>query len=180
MLNIDRIEEAKLFFREAHDSIKQVRKFTGEPYWFHTEHVSSIISEVSGDENLIIAGLGHDTLEDVFPVNPDYNPELIEKKFGSDVLGLIVELTNVYTKDKYPQFNRAERHRLENERLMKISNRGKTAKLADVISNCGNLKDMGGFGHKYRQEKLVEIHFLHGGNQILWDRAKTILDKPIE
>ena len=59
-----------------------VRKGTGVPYLTHLMAVSSLVAEYGGDEDLMIAALLHDTLED----RPDRItlPQIIAR-FGSRV-----------------------------------------------------------------------------------------------
>ena len=58
---------AKEFAHAAHDSIKQVRKYTGEPYWNHTDAVAEVVASVGGTEDMVMAAHLHDVLEDVTP-----------------------------------------------------------------------------------------------------------------
>jgi (p)ppGpp synthase/HD superfamily hydrolase len=168
-----RIEQAQKFAHEAHDSINQKRKYSGQPYWVHTDEVAGLVASTPGStENMGCAAHLHDVLEDVFPLNPKYSAGLIRNIFGDDVLLFVMGLTNVYTKAAYPKLNRAARHEKENERLGKVCPLVKTIKLADLICNTRDIvaedKD---FARVYLREKLALLPFLTDGSPVLLQTA---------
>ena len=167
------VEQAQQIAHEAHDSIGQKRKYSGEPYWVHTDEVALIVADVSFDENMLAAAHLHDVLEDVFPLKPNYGPALIVDRFGFDVFDLVVELTDVFTKENAPQANRKQRKLWERQRMGRTSHEAKTIKLADLISNTrsivANDRD---FANLYIREKLDLLPYLVGGNPILLEIAK--------
>lgn len=161
---------------EAHGSINQKRKYTGEDYITHPVAVMEIVASVSDDPEMLAAALLHDVIEDVYPKNRMYNIGWITELFGQRVADLVVELTNEFTKENYPHLNRAKRKVLENERVSKISPDGKTIKLADIIHNCSD--DQGGddgFQEKYKREKLEQLASLREGNPVLLKKAVEVL-----
>jgi (p)ppGpp synthase/HD superfamily hydrolase len=170
------IEQARKFAHEAHDSIGQKRKYSGEPYWVHTDEVADIVAKYCADEpnlnELIAAANSHDVLEDVYPKNPFYGPTEISNRFGANVYKIVHELTDVYTKENYPKLNRRERKALEAQRIAKISNGAKMIKLADLISNSKDiLRQDPAFARVYLAEKLVLLEGLEGVNQELFNLA---------
>jgi guanosine-3',5'-bis(diphosphate) 3'-pyrophosphohydrolase len=167
-----RIEQAQQMAHEAHESIGQRRKYTGEPYWVHTDEVARIVAEDGGDEDMIVAAHLHDVLEDVTPINPHYDLYLIDHTFGGDVSRLVSELTDEYTKAAFPDMNRASRHKMENRRLANISLPAKTIKLADLISNTHSIVEYDkDFARVYLQEKWELLPLLKDGSPALWQRA---------
>jgi len=172
MIWTPKLIEARDLAREGHDSINQKRKYTGEPYWVHTEDVAEIVAGVTHTEDMLIAALYHDWIEDVFPVNPKYNIDLIKEKFGVSVANMVMDLTDEYTKEKYPLMNRATRKKMERERIAGISKESKTLKLADLISNTSSIvehdKD---FAHVYLREIMETLPHLVEGNSELLQRA---------
>jgi benzoyl-CoA reductase/2-hydroxyglutaryl-CoA dehydratase subunit BcrC/BadD/HgdB len=52
---------------------------------------------------------------------------------------LVVELTDVYVKVAYPQYNRRRRKSMELERMAKTSPEAQTIKYADIIDNCSEI-----------------------------------------
>jgi (p)ppGpp synthase/HD superfamily hydrolase len=175
----DRIEKAKEYFRKAHDSIGQKRKYTGEPYWVHTERVAQMIWDATKNEDLTIAALGHDVLEDVADKNPDYNEAAMRKEFGDVITNLVLEVTNVYTKENYPNLNRAKRKHLEHKRLSKVSKEAKSIKLADIADNVEGVVDSDvGFGKVFVFEKSQLLVYLREGNDTLYKKAtKAVADE---
>ena len=85
----DRVKHAIAVAREAHEG--QLRK-TGEPYIVHPLAVKKILEEWSMDEDTIIAGILHDTLEDT-----DLTLEDIKKEFGDSVAFLVDGVTKLST-----------------------------------------------------------------------------------
>jgi len=169
-----RLIEACDFFRQAHESIGQKRRYTGEPYFNHCLEVAESVSEIGGTEDMIIAAFGHDTLEDVFPVKPQYDAYLIAREFGETVVKFVVDLTDVYTKEAWPDLNRAKRKALEVERLARTSPEAKTIKLADLLSNTKSIVAHDpDFAKVYLKEKLAMLPHLADGSPILLQLAST-------
>lgn len=84
-----RIDKAIEMAKEAHDG--QFRK-TGEPYIVHPLAVKKILEEWGMDEDTIIAGILHDTVEDT-----DLHLEDIKKEFGESVAFLVDGVTKLST-----------------------------------------------------------------------------------
>lgn len=59
------------------------------PYITHLVGVMILLSSATHDEDILIAGLMHDALEDV----PDYLPEQLEEKFGTRVKDIVMGVT---------------------------------------------------------------------------------------
>ena len=172
-LGLPFVERAKFFAHFAHDSIGQKRKYSGEPYWVHTDQVASIFAEYFPNDEVgqAICHL-HDVLEDVFTVNPEFSPELIEKLFGPEVRSGVEDLTDEYVKEKYPHLNRAERKRRECKKKAKICARSQSAKLCDLIANTGDIVSQDpSFAKTYIREKQEFLPYLLLGDVRLWVRA---------
>ena len=52
-------KKAKYFAHGEHDRIKQVRKYTGEPYWVHVDAVAKTVAEHGGNEFEVAAAFLH-------------------------------------------------------------------------------------------------------------------------
>ena len=126
-----RILEAARFAAEKHAHQKRKGE-AGEPYVNHLLEVAELISGSSDllDANLVIAGLLHDTVEDVGVTFAD-----LEKKFGPDVASLVAEVTD----DK--SLPREVRKALQIQTAPKKTPRAQVIKLADKISNLRALLD---------------------------------------
>lgn len=85
----ERILEAVEMAKAAHDG--QFRK-TGEPYIIHPMAVKKILEEWHMDEDTIIAGILHDTVEDT-----DVTLNDIREKFGETVAFLVDGVTKLST-----------------------------------------------------------------------------------
>lgn len=90
------IEKAQAFAIERHGP--QLRKYTGEPYWFHLRNVAGIVQEVTQDEETIAAAWLHDVLEDT-----ETKIREVEERFGGEVLRIVLALTDCTS----PVLNRA-------------------------------------------------------------------------
>ena len=77
-----KIQEAIIFATLAHEG--QKRKGTNIPYIVHPMEVMQILTECHCNDDVIIAGILHDTLEDT-----KTSPADIENKFGLAVLKLV-------------------------------------------------------------------------------------------
>lgn len=87
---MNKIEEAILFATKSHEG--QTRKLTSIPYIIHPLEVCAIIHNITSDEEVIIAGLLHDTVEDC-----GVDPKVIREKFSPRVAALV----QCETEDKY-------------------------------------------------------------------------------
>jgi (p)ppGpp synthase/HD superfamily hydrolase len=111
----------------AHRHVSQRRKgAAGEPYINHLIEVGRLLAEATEgrDAALVAAGLLHDTLEDT----PTTFEEL-EAQFGSDIAGLVAEVTD----DK--SLPKAERKRRQVATAAAKSKRARLIKIADKTSN---------------------------------------------
>ena len=82
-----RIERAIALAIRAHEA--QVRKGDGQlPYVVHPVTVALILSRYTGDEDTIIAGLLHDTLEDTLVTADE-----IAREFGEKVRDTVLDVT---------------------------------------------------------------------------------------
>ncbi len=88
MLLTPRLDEAIKLASRLHSS--QVRKDNAQtPYISHLVGVAMLISSVTDDEDIIIAGLMHDSLEDV----PNYTYEQLVLDCGQRVAGIVSHVT---------------------------------------------------------------------------------------
>ena len=102
----------------------QVRKGTTLPYIVHPIEVMHLHYRMGADENLLIAGVLHDTLEDT-----DTTEEEILSRFGEDVANLVAG----HSEDKSKTWQ--ERKTAAIEHLATADRRFKMLVLADKLSN---------------------------------------------
>lgn len=147
---------------------KQRRKYTDEAYIVHPMAVARMIASRGYPDQMIAAAWLHDTVEDC-----GIKLVEIESRFGNEVMRMVSDLTHIYTKEDYPNMNRAERKHYESLRMARISTDSKTIKLADLIDNTQTIVQHDPeFAATYLEEKR---HLLSGplvdGDKELWSIA---------
>lgn len=119
--------EALEFATWAHGSIKQLRKYTGEPYITHPIAVAEIVKLAPHTPEMLAAALLHDVREDVLV--PRY---VILRVFGPIVDEYVDWLTEVSTKaDGVRSLRKAK----DRNRLALAPHQVQTIKLGDIIHN---------------------------------------------
>ncbi|PNV79024.1 MAG: (p)ppGpp synthetase, partial [Dictyoglomus turgidum] len=148
--SIENLEKAFLFARNAHAG--QKRK-SGEPYIIHPLEVAKILVDLGMDENVVIAGLLHDVLEDT-----NLTPEMIEREFNKDILSLVEAITKLEKLSFYP----TEVYRAQNLRKMLIAMakdiRVVIIKLADRLHNMQTLQYQEPEKQKRIAKETLEIY----------------------
>lgn len=168
------------FVKQEHG--EQKRKYTGEPYWYHCYTVADIVAKY--DETAIEIAFGHDLLEDTDCSDSKLEAALLS--IGYDLLntdfivGGIVDLTDIYTADNYPELNRKKRKELEAKRLGTIHPVSQTVKYADLIHNTSSIvKYDPGFAKIYLKEKQEILKYMRAGNKNLLRRCESTLQNCI-
>lgn len=151
---MDRIQHATVFATQAHAG--QLRKYTKDPYIVHPIAVAEMVRKKGGTETMIMAALLHDVVEDT----PVTSAE-IHETFGPVVGGLVDELTDEYTKENYPEWNRAKRKDAESIRLSHVSEPAKIIKWCDIADNTTTIVEHDpGFSKVFLKEKAVLLERL--------------------
>lgn len=137
----DKLNEAISFAAEAHAG--QFRKFSKIPYILHPMEVAAIIGTMTPDEDVIIAGLLHDTVEDC-----DVDPRVIKEKFGARAAALVQS----ETEDKLSSRPAAETwmERKEESLLMLRLTKDRDVKILWLSDKLSNIRSF------YRE------HLVHG------------------
>jgi guanosine-3',5'-bis(diphosphate) 3'-pyrophosphohydrolase len=173
------IQKARRFAKLAHGlvldgegELGQRRKGSHEPYTKHLSEVARLVAKSGGDEAQIAAAWLHDVVEDT-PIPLDH----IRNVFGADIAELVQELTDKFTKQNYPGLNRRQRKAKELERLSKISDRAKTIKYADFVSNLESVSVLGpNFSEVYTGEVADALSLMQGGDERLRSAALAAVD----
>ena len=122
------VKKAKRFAIKYHRG--QVRKNdTDKPYIIHPIEVSNILSKYGYDENVVAAGLLHDTLEDTKAKISD-----IKRMFGDDILSLILGDSE---EDKKLSWEIRKKGVIDKVKMLDI--RHKAVVCADKISNLSDM-----------------------------------------
>ena len=175
----DVIQKVIEFARQAHGD--QQRKFVPEPYIVHPVRVMEICRQYINDMSVLAASLLHDVLEDT-----DVNAEemenflrtIMKENQAKQTLELVIELTDVFIKKNYPDWNRRKRKQKETERLSRASPQAQTIKYADIIDNSRDIVNVkNDFAKKYLGECRAIINAMQKGNKELHARAlQTVND----
>lgn len=160
------IERARLFATAAHAAVKQVRKYTGEPYIVHPGAVVRIVQSVPHSEEMVAAAWLHDVVEDT-----GVTIEMIEVEFGPTIRSLVWHLTD---KSRPEDGGRDARKAIDRMHLAAAPAQAQTIKLADLIDNTISIceRDPGFAQHVYLPEKALLIEVLTKGDPDLLYRAK--------
>ncbi|RLD07550.1 MAG: hypothetical protein DRI65_04415 [Chloroflexota bacterium] len=162
----NRYNKAIELAREHHEG--QLRKNTGEAYLTHPFAVAGLVASVTTDEDMIIAALLHDTVED-----SDLTLNEIEGHLGLRVRKLVDDLTDV---SKPSDGNRGVRKRLDRQHTANSWPEAKTIKLADLIDNLKGIHTFSpGFADKYMKEKVLILKVLTEGDATLYKMVEKLL-----
>ena len=175
-------KERAMYELAAHWHSGQTRKYSGDPYTVHLLEVARQIKELTGNYVLVCAALGHDLFEDTACRQEDIWKALKAAGFPREdrktVIDLIFELTDEYSKAKYPRLNRRARKTKEAERLGTVSRYAQTIKYADIINNALDLAVADpGFARVYVRETIQILQLMNKGDFALYSRAIRVCAK---
>lgn len=160
---MNNIQKAIFYANIKHEG--QVRKYYGLPYISHPLTVAHIVAKHGGTENMIIASILHDCIEDC-----NVTKEEIARLFGDDVAYLVDGLSHTTVG------NRAQRKHETNLKLGACDSRVKTIKIADNLHNLGSvMKYDPKFAITYLKEAMVMSEYLADGNQVLFKKWIRVL-----
>jgi len=178
MIDID-LNLVRIFAIAAHAAVGQCR-VTGEPYSDHPERVVATLREAGfnrdEDRPLLAAAYLHDVLEDT-----RVTKELLQRLFGAETAGLVVALSDVYTKEAYPALNRTRRKELEHRRMGEQVAAVQTVKCADIIDNAQGLAQYPDkkFARSYALEKRDLVAQLTRADMNLQALARQTVESAI-
>ena len=145
----------------------QKRKYTNDDYIIHPIEVAEMVREKGGDIDMVYASLLHDVLEDTHVDHEKMRAFLhthLSIEGAEDVLSLVVELTDVYTKESFPAHNRKARKTLEAMRIAQVSDRAKMIKMADIEHNSKSIeKHDPKFAKVFLEEKKELLKYMKIG-----------------
>ena len=143
------IPKAIIFATKKHEG--QKRKGTDIPYIVHPMEVMQILTAMDCSQDVIIAGILHDTLEDT-----DTTPEEIKEAFGNAVLAIV----QTESEDKSKTWK--ERKQRTVDELQEASTESRQVCFADKLSNIRSMyRDKLSIG-----EKIWEL--FNAGKNIAW------------
>lgn len=167
------LQQVRDFADRAHGD--QKRKYTPERYIVHPVRVMEICRQYTSSLPVLSAALLHDVLEDT-PVTKgeiyDFLSTIMSREDAMQTIELVVELTDVYIKKVYPQWNRKKRKEKESERIALTSPDAQTIKYADIIDNSKEIVQYDeDFGPKFLNECGNLLRQINKGNPDLYKLA---------
>jgi (p)ppGpp synthase/HD superfamily hydrolase len=167
LTGMDIVHKAQVFAIAAHSSVRQVRKYTGEPYFVHPAEVAQIVAGVPGSTpDMVAAAWLHDVVEDTGCTFTD-----IHMNFGIDIATLVGWLTDV---SKPEDGNRAVRKAIDRAHTADAPAEAQTIKLADLISNSKSIMQHDpAFARTYLEEKRLLLEVMTKGDRGLHALASS-------
>ena len=148
--DLERLQRAYVFTAKVHDGQERL---SGEPYLIHPLEVAGILLDLNVDEDTIIAGMLHDTLEDTLTTRDE-----IERLFGPRVAFLVEGLTKIAR----IEFKSAREQQAENFRKMLIAMsediRILMIKLADRLHNMRTIVHMKEDSRRRVAQETMDIY----------------------
>lgn len=121
------IDKAIEFATKAHEG--QVRKGTKRPYIVHPIEVCDIVGTMTTDEEIIVAAVLHDTIEDCDGVTT----EVLEQEFGSRVAHIVTQ----ESEDKSKSWMERKGNTIEHLRVAPVE--VQMVALGDKLSNMRDI-----------------------------------------
>ena len=132
-----RLKKVLQFATDAHQG--QKRKYSDADYISHPIEVAKMVHYRSdGSIRMTAAALLHDVLEDTKVTHSElrlFLHKVFSVETAEKILSIVVELTDVYTHEDFPDMNRKLRKQFEALRLFYAINQAKEIKLADIEHN---------------------------------------------
>jgi len=156
----------------AHEG--QVRRYTGEPYWYHPIAVATLLLEradpANVDTHMVCAAHLHDVVEDTVHTLQD-----IRADFNEDIAELVKWLTDT---SRPEDGVRAVRKKIDRDRLAEAPARAQTIKLADLIHNSDNIiKHAPKFAKVYIGEVELLLKVLTKGDVTMYRMLTKIVEE---
>ena len=127
-----RLEEAVIFATKMHDG--QKRKITGLPYILHPMETAVVVSTMTDDEDIIIAALLHDVIEDTQATAED-----VKNMFGERVLSIVES----ETENKRSNLPAESTWKIRKEEALdKLRHSNKEMKMMWLADKVSNLRSM--------------------------------------
>lgn len=112
---------------------KQKRKGKDVPYIIHPLVVGLILSRISKDEDVVVAGILHDTVEDSVDTKK-FTVGMIKKRFGEEVSKMVDDVTE---KNRHVPW--LERKKQNVKKIATLPKNSLLIKAADTVANCTEL-----------------------------------------
>jgi (p)ppGpp synthase/HD superfamily hydrolase len=158
-----RFQKALLFAAQKHAG--QARKVSTIPYIAHLMAVASLVLEAGGDEDLAIAGLLHDVVEDC---GGKKMLQQVRRRFGARVATIVDGCTDTYVIPKPAWRDRKQAY------LSRLKNEGSDTRLVSAADKLNNLHSI---LSDYREIGESVWSRFHGGRDGTVWYYRTLLDE---
>jgi (p)ppGpp synthase/HD superfamily hydrolase len=136
MIYTQKIQKAIKFAAKTHNQYQQqTRKGKVIPYISHPLTAGIILTLAGAKEDVVMAGILHDTIEDSIDTKK-VTPAMIEERFGKKVKDLVLSVTETNKKLSWEK-----RKAIALEHIRHFSHDSVLVKSADVLSNGTELVD---------------------------------------
>ena len=127
----EKFAQALAYAEKLHS--RQRRKATNKPYIAHLMSVTSIVIAYGGDEEMAVAALLHDAVEDQGGL-----PRLreIQRKFGARVARIVDGCTDSYTEPKPPWLERKRNY------IARLAGEPEDTRLVSAADKLSNARDI--------------------------------------
>lgn len=148
------VDSATTFAFDVHRG--QSRKWGGGEYIQHPVRVALRVSRLPGAlPDHIAVALLHDVIEDCGVTH-----DILMERFGLYIARTVYDLSDVYSKNAYPGWNRAQRKREETKRLSELPMWTVAIKLCDIADNLTSMPADEKFASIFLQEKQELLDLL--------------------
>jgi guanosine-3',5'-bis(diphosphate) 3'-pyrophosphohydrolase len=162
----------------------QKRKYADERYIEHPLRVMKTCKDYGYPITVLAAAILHDVLEDTETTPKQIKEFLLtvmNEREASYTLGLVIELTDVYTKHHYPRLNRRGRKTREVTRMENTSAEAQTIKYADIIDNASEIVEHDpDFAPVFLRECKALVKKMEKGNKELREKAIQVVEEERE
>jgi len=176
------LEKVRIFATDAHCG--QTRKYSPEPYIVHPIRVMKTLATAGMPFPLLAAALLHDVLEDTAVTEKELSIFLhgnMSESDAKETMGLVVELTDVYVKQAYPDWNRRKRKEMELQRIVMTRPDAQTIKYADILDNVQEIASQDpDFAPRYLRECLQILNKIDKGNSDLRKSAMAAVEAGLD
>lgn len=172
MILTHRLQEAISVASRLHRD--QIRKDSQQtPYITHLVGVMILLSSATHDEDVLIAGLLHDTLEDV----EGYTPELLQEAFGKRVCDIVLGVTEesklagkkLAWKEVKDAYLEKLRHASDESVMVSLADKIQNTRSLIELMNISGQASLPHFGSNQEERKWFHEQVLALGKERLGD-----------
>jgi (p)ppGpp synthase/HD superfamily hydrolase len=170
MIYTNKIQDAVHFSIEVHQLTgePQFRKGKAVPYVTHPLTVGLILSQAGASEDVVIAGILHDTIEDSDNEHK-VTREMLSERFGEEVAVLVDSVS-----EKNRELSWHERKEVALEEIRRFSPNSLLLKSGDVISNTTELL------RDYDREGEVTFQRFNAPKEQLLSHTQLVIETILE